>query len=226
MLVDTVDGLRPAGQLRVGDLVWSVDPATGRRLAVRVVLVRMARRECLALALAHAHGKLVCTPDHPLYSPERVADRPASDWISGDARTLPVIDGHGAREAPVRARAVHAGTCTVIDVSVDGDLHNFVAAGVVVHNKSFAYTTAIEEGPTFELVQLAGVLGERAAELLVGPPPVARRAGILPTCCCQLPDRPRPSAASRRRTPAPGFRAKRAGAHASVIHRIFSIVLA
>lgn len=149
VLVETVDGVRPAGQLRVGDLVWSVDPATGRRVAVRVVLVRTARRECLGLT--HAHGELVCTPDHPLYSPERVAYRPASDWISGDARTLLVIDGHGAREAPVRARAVNAGTYTVIDVSVDGDLHNFVAAGVVVHNKSFAYPAAIEDGPAFEL---------------------------------------------------------------------------
>ena len=49
MLVHTVRGEVPAGEIAVGEVVWSVDVGTGQRVAATVVQVRRATRECLAL---------------------------------------------------------------------------------------------------------------------------------------------------------------------------------
>ena len=151
MLVRTVRGEVPAGEVAVGEVVWSVDVATGQRVAATVVQVRRATRECLALRWAG--GSLVCTPDHPLYSPETGSYRPASDWITGTARTLLIAVEDGVRVVAVEGSETFAGMHEVIDLSLDLEPHNFVAAGVVVHNKSPATEISEDEqaGPTVEL---------------------------------------------------------------------------
>lgn len=149
--VRTPRGEVAAGALVVGDVVEAVDVTTGELRPATVVLVRRAVRECLALRWAD--GALVCTPDHPIYSPETGGYRPASDWVSGTARTLLRIGPEGAREVAVIATEVFAGVHEVIDIGVDVELHNFVAGGVVVHNKSaLRYAAKGEvEGPTIAL---------------------------------------------------------------------------
>lgn len=151
MLVRTVRGELPAGEVAVGEEVWSIDVATGQRVAATVVQVRRATRECLALRWQG--GSLVCTPDHPLYSPETGAYRPASDWVTGPARTLLIAAEDGVRVVAVEASETFAGVHEVIDLTLDRDPHNFVAAGVVVHNKSPApdIDTDEQEGPTVVL---------------------------------------------------------------------------
>jgi hypothetical protein len=151
MLVRTVRGELPAGEVAVGEVVWSIDAATGQRVAATVVQVRRATRECLALRWQG--GSLVCTPDHPLYSPETGAYRPASDWVTGPARTLLISVEDGVRVVAVEGRESFAGMHEVIDLTLDIEPHNFVAAGVVMHNKSPApdIDTDEQEGPTVEL---------------------------------------------------------------------------
>jgi hypothetical protein len=132
-------------------VVWSIDVGTGQRVAATVVQVRRATRECLALRWQG--GSLVCTPDHPLYSPETGTYRPASDWVTGPARTLLLSLEDGVRVVAVEGSETFAGMHEVIDLSLDLEPHNFVAAGVVVHNKSPATEIAEDEqaGPTVEL---------------------------------------------------------------------------
>lgn len=62
-------------------------------------------------------------------------------------------DGEHTRVVMLRERQVSAGVSEVIDLTVQHELHNFVAAGVLVHNKSIA-----RPPPTCDLPSDAGVV--------------------------------------------------------------------
>jgi len=143
--------------LEVGERVLSLEVATGRIVESTIVAVRRAVRECLALRWGD--GGLVCTPDHPIFDPERGSYRPASDWLTGDARRLLVCSDEVAGEITVAATEVFAGVYDVVDLSLADGPHNFIAAGVVVHNKTIVVPDGPAQlevnlridGPTFQL---------------------------------------------------------------------------
>lgn len=156
--VRTATGDRPAGALAVGDQILSVDVETGRFVEGTIVQVRRAVRECLALRWRD--GALVCTPDHPLYAPDDRVYRPASDWVTGGARRLLVHVGETAAPLEVEAVEAFAGVHEVVDLTLAAEPHNFVADGVVVHNKTppysgmyepVEYLSADADTPTFTL---------------------------------------------------------------------------
>lgn len=132
--VRTPRGEVAAGSLVVGDRVESVEIATGRPVTGTIVRIRRARRECIGLRW-HG-GTLVCTPDHPLYSPEWAAYRPASDWLTGDARLLLARSGEVTEVVAVESGEAFAGMHDVIDLTLADEPRNFSAAGIIVHNKS------------------------------------------------------------------------------------------
>ncbi len=135
-LVDTPTGAVPIERLVVGDRVWSVDPTTHERFAATVTHIRSAERECVALNFSG--GRLVCTPSHPLLDPTDGTYAPAGEWVLGPARSQLLVVGASAIAArAVTATQVDAGVRRVFDISVDHPLHNFIAGGVVVHNKSY-----------------------------------------------------------------------------------------
>lgn len=136
MRVRTPRGPIAAGELVVGDRVESVEVATGRAVEGVIVHVRRATRECVALRWRG--GELVCTPDHPLYSPERGEYRPASDWVDGRARMLLARTGESVEPVAVESVERCAGVREVVDLSLAAEPRNFVAEGIVVHNKSIA----------------------------------------------------------------------------------------
>lgn len=159
--VRTPEGEVPAGSLTVGDRVCSIDLATGLMIVGRVVQLRRATRECLALRWDG--GALVCTPDHPLLDAERGTYRPAADFVTGDARSLLAWTEAGTRPMRVDAVDPYAGMHEVLDIAVDAAPHNFVAGGVIVHNKSVESSSNVEaEGPEFDLSVI-----ERAQEFRV-----------------------------------------------------------
>ncbi len=133
--VDTPAGPVPIERLRVGDRVFSVDTTTGRRLEVTITAIRSAVRECVSLALPGG-VQLVCTPDHPVFDPSRQIYRNAGHWITGEASQLLEVTEAESRPIALVGREAYAGVHRVFDLTVDGPHHNFVANGVVVHNKS------------------------------------------------------------------------------------------
>ena len=133
-LVATPQGLRAIERLRVGDAIWAVDPHTMQRVATRIAAIRSATRECLALQLGA--GALECTPDHPIYSASSRTYVPAVRFLEGRAHEILRVDEDGARVEPVLAVRSDVGLRRVFDLTVESQHHNFVANGVLVHNKS------------------------------------------------------------------------------------------
>ncbi|MDP1823315.1 MAG: Hint domain-containing protein [Archangium sp.] len=135
-LVSTPRGRRPVEDLIEQDTVWSVDPATGERFASHVVAIARATREVMRLT---GEGfSLTCTTDHPLYDPTAKSWSPAGDWVLGTRSDLLLVTDDGAppRVVTVHTREVSAGLAEVTDLTVEHELHDFVAGGVLVHNKS------------------------------------------------------------------------------------------
>ena len=150
-LVKTPRGEVAAGSLAIGDLVYSVDVASGALVENRVVAVRRATRECVALHWSD--GTLICTSDHPIFDPERGVYRSAGDWVTNAARQLLRRTEAGVSPVLVARAESFVGLHEVVDLTLATEPHNFVAAQIVVHNKSYAVPGPTEEveGPDFEL---------------------------------------------------------------------------
>ncbi len=136
MLVWTPRGKRPIETLIEQDTVWCIDPSTGEKVASPITAIARATRE--VMQLAGTGFSLTCTTDHPLYDPLSKTWAPAGDWVLGQRTALLRVpeDGAEPRVVHVETRQVSAGISEVFDLTVMHDLHNFVAAGVLVHNKS------------------------------------------------------------------------------------------
>lgn len=133
-LVRTPRGHRRIEELEIGDAVSSVDPSTGELVTTRVSATRSVHRECVRLATGS--GELVLTSDHPVYCPQTGTWAPAGDWVLGKRTHLLRVDEQGAVAVEVLERLAYAGIFEVFDITVEHSLHNFLANGVLVHNKS------------------------------------------------------------------------------------------
>ena len=148
-LVRTPSGLRRLGDLELGDEVLSLAVESGELVTTRIVGMRRAQRECVRLV--HPGGELVCTPDHPIYSPESGEYEPASRWVDGARRSVLLV-AEGPAPADVVETQAFAGVHEVVDITVDAPMHNFVAGGLLVHNKTYdVMVYAQADGPDFAL---------------------------------------------------------------------------
>lgn len=128
--IRTPKGDVPVESLRVGDPIFSMDPDSGELESTTVTMIRSAERECLRLRLTRT--ELVCTPDHPIYAADARTYLPASAFVEGAAVVLKTADGD-VRLVGVEA---WAGVRRVFDIGVASSHHNYLAADVLVHNKS------------------------------------------------------------------------------------------
>lgn len=142
----TPRGRKPIESLAPGDEVTCLDPVTGERVTSTVAATRRVRRE--TVRLAGDGWALRCTSDHPLYDPTTREWSAAGDWVLGKRTTLLLV-GDGAevpRQVVVRERLVNAGLADLVDLSVVHTLHNFVAEGILVHNKPPIAMTCVLPG--------------------------------------------------------------------------------
>ena len=144
-LISTPTGRWRIEQLREGDEVYSVDTRSGALVEVRVTAIRRGVRECMSLELCGGE-RLRCTPSHPIYHPDTDSYRVAGEWITHRPTTVArVVEGRVIGQA-VTSVSAYAGLMEVFDLSVDGPHANFIADGVVVHNKSFVGDYVPEPG--------------------------------------------------------------------------------
>ena len=133
--VRTPNGRRRIEDLAVGDWVLSLDPETGELVPGPITAIRSARREVMLLSAA-GHDLRVTT-DHPLYCPDEKRYAPAGDWALGQRTALLCLVEDAPTVVSVDRVDVAGGIAEVFDLTVDTPLHNFLADGVLVHNKSF-----------------------------------------------------------------------------------------
>lgn len=133
--VRTPRGRRRIETLGVGDEVCAVDPERGTLVTTTIVEVRSSRRECVQLTAGEV--ALTLTSDHPVFCPRSKQWAPAGDWALGRRTDLLCVRDDGGLEVrEVREVNLVAGLHDVFDITVASPLHDFVANGVVVHNKT------------------------------------------------------------------------------------------
>jgi len=133
-LVDTPAGAVPIEALQKGDLVWSYDLESERRVA-SPILRTFVHRNALVRELRLASGRaLRVTNEHPFYVPECGRYAPASALSAGvELRTF---HAGSVGETSVLSFPERADRTTVYNIEVAG-FHNYFAEGVLVHNKQF-----------------------------------------------------------------------------------------
>lgn len=127
------NGTRLIEELQVGDDVVCVDPENGQQHPTKITAIRSAKRECVRLLTAHS--ELVLTSDHPLYCPKKKEWAPAGDWALEQRVQLLQVNDETVEVTLVTQAFAYSGVHEVFDLSVEHPLHNFVANGLLVHNK-------------------------------------------------------------------------------------------
>jgi len=145
-LVRTPGGSMAIGELEVGDAVVSIDPSTGAATTTHVADVSYAWAWCEKLVVGGQ--SLWLTEDHPLYSPELSGFRLAESWLSGELHET-LSDG-GDLVATSSGSWIDQRPCRVVDLTVDAEPHTFVAAGIVVHNKSIGEPACVNDEDCLE----------------------------------------------------------------------------
>ncbi|MFW2388215.1 MAG: Hint domain-containing protein [Polyangiales bacterium] len=132
-LIDTPLGATPIEALREGDLVWGYDLRAGERVAATISRT-FVHRNALVRDLRLAGGvTLRVTDEHPFYVPGEGRYVPASELSAGVE--LASLEAASLSETPLVSSSEARRRTTVYNIEVAG-VHNYFAAGVLVHNKS------------------------------------------------------------------------------------------
>jgi hypothetical protein len=126
----------PIEAVRVGDAVLAYDTVTGRPAPGRV-LRTFVHPYLAGSTLIHVNDQLVATPEHPFF--RNGAWAPAGELGLGDRLLRMEIGARGGPtflRAPVTSvgREVIQSETAVYNLEID-ELHDYFAAGVLVHNK-------------------------------------------------------------------------------------------
>lgn len=132
--VRTKAGEKNVEDLRVGDMVIAVDPATGNQAVSPITAITTAQRECGTMWFAGR--SLAVTSDHPLYDPVSKGFFPAGDWLLGERKSLLLVSAGTTSVITIDRVERFSKIDHVFDLTVEHEWHTFIAEGVVVHNKS------------------------------------------------------------------------------------------
>ncbi|MEM9696591.1 MAG: Hint domain-containing protein [Myxococcota bacterium] len=133
-MVLTPDGLKPIGQLRIGDQVASLNLVSGHWVKRRVVAVH--RRHAPRVWTIHTSSTTVIkgiVGTHPVFDSRASAFRPIQEFGRDSVMWAP-LDGN-PKVAIEKVVPRESRSSAVFDLSLEGPEHNFIADGVLVHNK-------------------------------------------------------------------------------------------
>jgi Pretoxin HINT domain len=166
--VYTPDGMRPIGEMRLGDKVYAVDEQTLELVVSEVThLFPHPDAPDRRLLVTLADGKTIeVTDNHPFYDVERERFRHIAEFVVGDV-VLDYAGGHPA-EREIVAIVEAGGSKDVYNIEV-AIYHNYLAYGVLVHNSAKAMGAT---GLTSGLTELTvGEAGTEAVAVLRNPRP-------------------------------------------------------
>ena len=132
-LIDTPDGRIAIEELKVGDAIVSVDPATNRKATTRIENIEVTEvNEYIDLRTANG-VRVGVTRHHPLWAADASSfvpvgdlnvDRGVGTWVNGNVSIDRIIETQTVKR-PIE----------VYHLVVDRAPHTFVAEGLIVHNK-------------------------------------------------------------------------------------------
>ena len=141
----TPTGWRYVETLKYGDAIVSVCESTLKRSVSRLISIAHSVREVTTLRTEM--GEIKTTPDHPLFDPETKTYVAAENWATGHrARLLRVDVSAPIVSVPIHPNESRVETADVFDLTVESHHQNFVANGVLVHNKSIAPSCIAADG--------------------------------------------------------------------------------
>ena len=130
----TPKGLKKIEDLKEGDLITSINESTGEVDHSPLLKIRSAQREVGQLILGEQ--SLALTSDHPVYDPLTQEYAPAGDWFLGKRTSLAIWQHAELITSEIKEAQVYQSIDQVFDLTVESHHHNFVANGILVHNKS------------------------------------------------------------------------------------------
>lgn len=134
-LIATPDGVSLVETLKIGDFVLSVDPKNGRAYPARIIGIRSTEQRCFPLTAGNGNT-LWLTAEHPVYEPSSGHYREAREWQQGGAAHVLTVEGDGHTIQSATASNLESKRVRVFDLTVDSPHRNFIANGILVHNKA------------------------------------------------------------------------------------------
>ena len=145
----TAQGYRRIDQLAVGGSVLSYDHAGGTLVERRIAsLFSRSVDHYLKVTLADG-GQLRVTEEHPFYDPKTGNYRPIGSFRSGQA--VAQVSSEGLSVLPIVSIEHVQDSLTDYNMQDTGPNHNYVAANILVHNKTATPTptrTTVTPSPT------------------------------------------------------------------------------
>ena len=130
----TPKGLKRVEDLKVGDLVISINEETYETESSPILEIQSAQRE--VGQFVYGSNTLSLTSDHPIYDPLTREYAPAGDWFLGKRTTLALWKEDALHPLEISEVQSYHSVKHVFDFTVESSFHNFIANDILVHNKS------------------------------------------------------------------------------------------
>jgi len=131
----TPEGYVPVKSLKVGDYVMSYAFDQNVLSLARITGIKQGFGKCIQFRSDSGHT-LKVTADHPVYSPETMTYIKASSWQFDGLSKVYIVEQNKLKTAIATISKIDSKKIRVFDITVDSPFNNFIANGILVHNKT------------------------------------------------------------------------------------------
>lgn len=131
----TPSGNIPAEKLNIGNEIFSYDLTRNILIPAKIADIRRGYDRCIRFGI-YSGARLRVTVDHLIFSPETGNYERALKWQSAELSIFYAI-GEGMPKTPiVTPLGIDLKKVEVFDITVDSPFGNFIANGILMHNKT------------------------------------------------------------------------------------------
>jgi hypothetical protein len=124
-----------AEKLNIGDEIYSYDFSQGRLIPAKIVNIRKGNERCVRFYV-NSGSSLEVSIEHPIYSPETGTYEKALRWQSTELSEFYTFSQEKPTTAILTSMEISREKIAVYDITVDSPFGNFIANGILVHNKT------------------------------------------------------------------------------------------